>query len=225
MDRKRVMVSWSGGKDSMLALHQLMQDEDVEVVGLMTNFTTTEKMVKMHFVPKMLIQQQADALNLPVYVVELSPEADNEEFREATKKVLSHEAVDAVAFGDIFLEDVRAFREEVCAAAGAEAIFPLWHRSPRDMASEFLELGYSAIIVSMEGEVMNEDLLGHHYNESLLRLLPQEVDEAGEQGHFHTLVIDGPNFQQPVDVVINGKRRAKLKGAKMKKFLYCTFKV
>lgn len=223
MNKQRVAISWSGGKDSMLVLHQLLQDPTCEVVGLLTNINRETAMVKTHFVPEEIIRKQGEALNLPILPVRMAANADNEEFKQETQKALQAAGVDTVAFGDIFLEDIKAFREQSCREAGVEATFPLWGQSAKEVSQEFFNRGYSAIIVSIEGG-MDEGFLGHNYDSHLLTLLPDGTDEAGEQGHFHTLVIDGPVFQKPLDVVINGKRKATLKGAAMNKFLYCTFK-
>jgi uncharacterized protein (TIGR00290 family) len=196
-----VLLSWSGGKDSALALHALRQTPGVEVAGLLTTVTEDYDRISMHGVRRTLLEQQAAAAGLPLHVVLVPRECTNEIYEERMTAVLTgirDAGVRRVAFGDLFLEDLRAYRESRLAAFGMEALFPLWGRDTAALAREFLRLGFAAVLVCVDTESLSAGFAGRSFDEDLLRDLPPGVDPCGENGEFHTFVHAGPIFRAPV---------------------------
>jgi uncharacterized protein (TIGR00290 family) len=195
-----VAVSWSGGKDSALALWALRR-EGVEPEALVTTVTDTYDRVSMHGVRRELLARQATALGIPLVEVVIPRACVNEvyEARMATAFASAPLAgVDAVAFGDLFLEDVRGYREARLAASGKRGVFPLWRRDTRSLAEEFMGLGFEAIVVCLDPRLLDPSLAGRAYDDRLLAELPASVDPCGENGEFHTFVYAGPVFAEPV---------------------------
>lgn len=207
MPREPVVLSWSGGKDSTLALDALRRDDRVDVVGLMTSVTRGYDRVSIHGVRRELLEAQAAAVGLPLFEVTLEPTATNESYEAAfhagVKRVrAAHPALRRVAFGDLFLEDVRAYRERLLAADGVTALFPLWGRPTDALAREFVEQGYRAHLVCVDTTQLSASFAGAAFDAALLRALPPEVDPCGERGEFHTFVSDGPVFARAVPVTV-----------------------
>jgi uncharacterized protein (TIGR00290 family) len=213
-----VVLSWSGGKDSSLALDALRQDENVDVVGLMTSVTRGYERISIHGVRRALLEAQAAALGLPLFEVTLEPTATNESYEAAfhagvARVRAAHPALRRIAFGDLFLEDVRAYRERLLAAVGLSALFPLWGRPTGALAQEFIARGYRAHLVCVDTTQLAREFAGAPFDAALLAALPPEVDPCGEHGEFHTFVSDGPIFARPVpiavgDVVLRDERFA-----------------
>ena len=203
---KRVWLSWSSGKDSAWTLHVLRQRADLEVVGLLTTVNGAVDRVAMHAVHRSLLQLQADRAGLPLHVVPLPSPCTNEEYERLMSGVISAAAAACVthmAFGDLFLEDVRAYRERQLAGTGIEPLFPLWG-SPADtgmLASEMIAGGVRAIITCVDTEQLDPRFLARDFDERLLRELPAAVDPCGERGEFHTFCHDAPCFERPIDVI------------------------
>jgi uncharacterized protein (TIGR00290 family) len=198
-----VLLSWSGGKDSALALHALRGTPGVEVVGLLTTVTEDYGRISMHGVRRALLEKQAEAAGLPLRIVLIPRECGNEEYGERMAAALSEardqwEDLRRVAFGDLFLEDIRTYREERLAAVGMEALFPVWGRDTAVLAREFLDLGFAATLVCVDTEALAPSFAGRSYDAALLRDLPAAVDPCGERGEFHTFVHAGPAFSAPV---------------------------
>jgi len=196
-----IYLSWSGGKDSALALHYLRRSAEWRVTRLFTTVTDEYQRTSMHGLRRTLVRRQAAAVGLDVVEVVLPVPCSNEEYAArmaAAMEAAKAEGVAAVAFGDIFLEDVRAFREERLAAAGMEAVFPLWGRDTRELAAEFIGLGFAARLVCVDTAQLDETFVGRTYDHRLLADLPPGVDPCGERGEFHTFVWDGPIFKAPV---------------------------
>lgn len=196
-----VLLSWSGGKDSALALHALQQTPGVEVAGLLTTVTEDYDRISMHGVRRTLLEQQAAEAGLPLHVVLIPKECTNEQYEERMTAVLRgirDAGVRRVAFGDLFLEDLRAYRESRLASFGMEAMFPLWGRDTAALAREFLRLGFAAVLVCVDTESLAAAFAGRSFDEDLLRDLPPGVDPCGENGEFHTFVHAGPVFRAPV---------------------------
>jgi len=207
---KKVVMAWSGGKDSALALWKLQQDPQWEVVGLMTTLNQQYNRISMHGVRRLLLEAQAESLGLRVLEVNLAHQASNDRYEKAMTKAtefLKGEGVEAVAFGDLFLEDIRRYREEMMAPTGLEAVFPLWGQDTREVAHEVIREGFRAIVVSIDPTAVPLENLGRPFNETFLAGLPQGVDYCGENGEFHTFVHAGPNFRYPVSTVL-GTREA-----------------
>jgi uncharacterized protein (TIGR00290 family) len=213
-----VVLSWSGGKDSALALSRLRADPRMEVVGLLTTVTAGYQRVSIHGVRRSLLHAQAEALALPLQEVTLAPESSNQAYDAALADALGElrarmPEVKRLAFGDIFLEDVRQYREERVEALGFGATFPLWGESTRDLAREVFASGIAARLVCVDTQVLSADFAGRRYDAALLEELPAGVDPCGERGEFHTFVSAGPGFRRPVsysvgEVVLRDERFA-----------------
>jgi uncharacterized protein (TIGR00290 family) len=193
-------LSWSGGKDSALALWALRR-EQLEPEALITTITDAYDRISMHGVRRELLVRQAEALGLPL-VEDVIPPACVIEIYEARLAeafaVAPLSGIEAVAFGDLFLEEVRAYREERLAAAGKRGLFPLWGRDTAGLAREFLDAGFEARLVCIDPHVLDPSFAGRRYDERLLAELPPSVDPCGENGEFHTFVHVGPIFAAPI---------------------------
>jgi uncharacterized protein (TIGR00290 family) len=193
-------LSWSGGKDSALALWALRR-EQLELEALITTITDTYDRISMHGVRRELLTRQAEALGPPLVEVVIPPACVNEIYEARMAEafaVAPLSGVEAVAFGDLFLEDVRAYREERLAAAGKRGLFPLWGRDTAGLAREFLDAGFEATLVCVDPHALDPSFAGRRYDERLLAELPPSVDPCGENGEFHTFVHAGPIFATPI---------------------------
>lgn len=198
-----ILLSWSGGKDSALALARLRGDPGVEVIGLLTTVTTGYERISIHGVRRVLLHEQAAALGLPVIEIAIAPQSSNEAYERAWADALGglpRELADArhVAFGDIFLEDVRSYRELMTRSLGFEAVFPLWGEDTRALAKEVVAGGFAARVVCVDTEQLSPEFAGRSYDAAFLAELPAAVDPCGERGEFHTFVLDGPAFAAAV---------------------------
>jgi uncharacterized protein (TIGR00290 family) len=196
-----VLFCWSGGKDSAMALHVLREERDCRVVALLTTITEEYDRISMHGVRRMLLERQADCIGLPLHSVLIPPHCINATYEERMKEALTlHLLHDTrkVAFGDIFLEDLRAYRERNLAQLGMQAVFPIWKRDTRELAREFVRLGFRAIAVCVDPRVLDASFAGRELDASFFADLPPGVDPCGENGEFHTFVFDGPVFQTPI---------------------------
>ena len=206
-----VALSWSGGKDSALTLVALRR-AGTEPDALITTVTETYDRVSMHGVRRELLARQAVALGVPLAEVLIPPDCVNEVYEARLAQAFASDSlagVDEVAFGDLFLADVRAYREARLAAAGKRGLFPLWGRDTSELAREFISLGFEAIVVCLDPRLVDRSLAGRAYDERLLAELPSGVDPCGENGEFHTFVHAGPVFPEPIacetgDVVERG---------------------
>lgn len=201
--RRRVVLSWSGGKDSSLALATLRTDERFEVVGLLTSITTGYDRVSIHGVRRELVESQAAAAGLPLFEVTLEPTSSNAAYEAAFTNALAQvrvavPEVELIAFGDLYLEDVRAYRERLVGAAGFEPLFPLWHRETSPLATAFIQAGFRAVLVCVDTTQLPATFAGRAFDSALLADLPDNVDPCGEGGEFHTFVWDGPHFRGPI---------------------------
>jgi uncharacterized protein (TIGR00290 family) len=193
-------LSWSGGKDSALALWRLRR-EQLEPEALITTVTEGYNRISMHGVRRELLARQVQALGLPLVEILIPPECGNDVYEARTAEAFASaplSGVEEVAFGDLFLEDVRAYREERLAAGGKRGLFPLWGRDTRELAREFIAAGFEAIIVCLDPRALAPSFAGRPYDEQLLAELPPSVDPCGENGEFHTFVHAGPIFPEPI---------------------------
>ncbi len=200
-----VLFCWSGGKDSAMALHVLLQDLRVEVVGLMTTVTEGYDRVSMHGVRRELLQNQAQSIGLPLHEVFIPPECVNpiyEARMEAALRVHFENGVRKVAFGDIFLEDLRAYREKNLARVGMTALFPIWKRDSRELIDSFHAQGFRSIAICVNPKMLDRSFAGRELDASFFADLPAQVDCCGENGEFHTFAFDGPIFKDPVRVQV-----------------------
>jgi len=198
-------MSWSSGKDSALALHETREHGTVEIVGLLTTVNQEFERVAMHGVRRTLLEAQAERLGLPLHVVELPWPCPNEVYEDRMTDALGHAhdaGIEAMVFGDLFLEDVRRYRENALRDTGIGAVFPLWLRPTRQMAHDLLDLRFRAVVTCVDSAQAPAAIAGRWYDEILLSELPSGVDPCGENGEFHTVVVDGPIFSRPIDVVV-----------------------
>lgn len=200
---KRTLLSWSSGKDSAWMLHRLRDDPEVEIVGLLTTLNSDADRVAMHAVRRELLRMQADAAGLPVREIELPWPCTNEDYErimgEATSRAKS-DGVTHIAFGDLFLEDVRKYREDNLKGTGVEPLFPLWGSDTTHLAAEMVRGGLRAYLTCVDPKQLGADFAGREYGAKLLDDLPPGVDPCGENGEFHTFVFEGPMFDRPVNV-------------------------
>jgi uncharacterized protein (TIGR00290 family) len=195
--REKVIVAWSGGKDSALALYEVLNSGSYEVLELLTTVTKDYDRISIHGVRRVLLEQQAKALRIPLEEMFIMKGASDAEYEGELLKTLKRHrdnGVFSVVFGDIFLEDVRKYREQILAKAGMNGIFPLWKRGTKDLARTFINLGFKAIITSIDSNVLGKSFAGREYEEKFLSDLPANVDPCGENGEFHSFVYDGPLF-------------------------------
>jgi uncharacterized protein (TIGR00290 family) len=204
--RTPVVMSWSGGKDSAMALHVLLQAREYNVIGLMTTVSEEYQRISHHGVREALLEEQARAIGIPlekVYLPSGEPGGCTNDVYEAimSRVMADYKArgVETVAFGDLFLEDLRAWREANLAKADMRGIFPIWKRNTTKVAHEVIQLGYKAYLSCVEPKV-GSGFVGRLYDQEFLQLLPSEIDPCGENGEFHSFVFDGPIFRRPVSV-------------------------
>lgn len=202
-----VLLSWSGGKDSALAYAALRATPQVEVVGLLTSVTSAYDRVSIHGVRRSLLEAQAAAIELPLTEIVLEPECSNEAYEAAFHAALAearkrHPIVTAIAFGDLFLEDVRAYRQRLLEGTGLTPLFPLWGEPTPDLAARCCEFGLDARLVCVDTTQLPAEFVGRAYDRELLADLPAGVDPCGEKGEFHTFVADGPGYASPVPYTV-----------------------
>jgi uncharacterized protein (TIGR00290 family) len=196
-----VLFCWSGGKDSAMALHALQAAGTCRITALLTTITEEYNRISMHGVRRALLERQAESLGLPLHAVLIPPQCINATYEERMKEALaeySARGVARVAFGDIFLEDLRLYRERKLAEAGMSALFPIWKRDTRELARDFVRLGFQAITVCVDPRVLDPSFSGRLLDASFFSDLPPGVDPCGENGEFHTFVFDGPIFKSPI---------------------------
>jgi uncharacterized protein (TIGR00290 family) len=202
MMKKPVLLSWSGGKDSALALHSLRASEDFEPAGLLTTVNEEHDRISIHGVRRELLERQAESIGLPLHEVRIPSECPNAIYEERLGAVLRAQNVHHVAFGDLFLEDIRYYRETRMASLGLEAVFPLWGLDTARLARLFLSLGFQAVLVCVDSEQLDPSFIGRPFDQALLRDLPATIDPCGENGEFHTFVHAGPIFREPIRITI-----------------------
>ena len=199
----KVVMCWSCGKDSATALWTLQQAGEYEIVGLLTTLTEGYDRVSMSGVRRELLRRQASALGLPVHEVWIPPQCINPVYEahmgEAVRQ-LKEDGVESVAFGDLFLEDIREYREQQMAATGLSCVFPIWGEDTVRLSHRMIENGLRATLVCVDPRQVPAALVGRAYDETLLAELPASADPCGERGEFHTFVWDAPNFKAPIEV-------------------------
>lgn len=211
--KERAVMSWSGGKDSALALQDVLKD-GCEIVALLTAVTEPYDRVSIHGVRRALLEEQAASLALPLEQVLISAHPSNSDYEAkmlAALRRCKREGVDTVVFGDIFLEDIRAYREALLARLGMRARFPLWWCDSAALAHRFIDDGFKAVTVCTDSRALPQAFVGRAYDRRFLADLPQGVDPCGENGEFHTFVYDGPPFKErvahrPGEVVFRDER-------------------
>jgi uncharacterized protein (TIGR00290 family) len=200
---KRALLSWSSGKDSAWSLHVLRQQPDVEVIGLLCTVNEHYDRVAMHAVRRELLEAQADAAGLPLWTIPLPHPCDNEQFEARMTAALDRArvvGVEAIAFGDLFLEDIRRYRERQLAPTGVQPLFPLWGLPTAELAATMLSAGVEAFVTCVDPKQIASELCGMPWNAELVARLPPNADPCGENGEFHTFVCSGPMLQRRLTV-------------------------
>ncbi len=203
-----VLVSWSSGKDSAWALHTLRQQpEKYEVRGIFTTVTSTFDRVSLHSTPGWILRMQAERLGLPLYEIPIPYPCPNEAYEEAMRLFLDRigrlpegESARHLAFGDLFLEDIRGYREEKLKGTGFTPVFPIWGSDTRELAMRMMGSGLRAVVTAVNTAVLGAEFAGRWFDRQFLADLPSGVDPLGENGEFHTCVVDGPMFSTPIEV-------------------------
>jgi uncharacterized protein (TIGR00290 family) len=200
---RKVLLSWSSGKDSAWALHLLRADPEIELVGLLTSVNETASRVAMHAVREKLLDAQAAAVGLPLTKVYIPQPCSNAEYEAAMGAAVAEAreaGVTHIAFGDLFLEEIRAYREEKLAGSGIEPLFPLWGAPTEELAHEMVDAGLRAVVTCVDPRQLDPAFAGRIYDASLLADLPEGVDPCGERGEMHSFAYAGPMFGEPIAV-------------------------
>src|SRR5579859_5867226 len=203
--KEKVVFCWSGGKDSALALHYLAQNDRYEVVSLLTTCNEHFQRVSMHGVRLELLESQARAIGLPLQKMFLSHRSSNEEYlQKLTERLLAYKAegVTSFAFGDIFLEDLKRWREDNLAKLGLRGVFPIWKRDSRELIREFIALGFGSLICCVNDAYLDQTSLGRNIDAEFVNGLSPDVDPCGENGEFHSFAFAGPIFKTPLRIKV-----------------------
>jgi uncharacterized protein (TIGR00290 family) len=202
---EKVLVAWSGGKDSAIALYELQKSRKYQIAALLTTVTKDYDRISMHGVRRTLLKQQVDSLGLPLEEVFIPKNASNEEYESNMAQVLTRykeAGVTSVVFGDIFLEDLRQYRENNLAKVGMKGIFPLWKRETQELAHSLTPLGFKAITTCVDTHSLDKRFVGKVIDEQFLSELPPTVDPCGENGEYHSFVSDGPIFKGKISYTL-----------------------
>ena len=200
----KCVLSWSGGKDSALALNSLLKNREIEVVGLLTSFDVDSAESQMHFVPLKLIKEQAKNLSLPLYIMNVTTGKPNS-YENGMQNAVEHFrklGITHFAFGDIYLENVKKYREDLFGKLNMSLLFPLWGMSSQQLMQSFYESGIKAKIVVAKADKLGQEYIGKDLNKELVEGFPAGIDICGENGEYHTFVYDGPNFSKSVSCKI-----------------------
>jgi uncharacterized protein (TIGR00290 family) len=207
---KKVVLSWSGGKDSVLSLRELKRHGEYEVVTLLTTITEGYDRISMHGVRTLLLEKQAELLGIRLHKVYIPKDANNETYEKSMIEALAmYPAMDVkeIAFGDVYLEDVKAYREKLIGRTQLKSVYPIWKRDTKELITEFIGEGYKAITVCIDTKKLPESFLGRELDKDFIKELPANVDPSGENGEYHTFVYDGPDFREPVKFELGEKVR------------------
>ena len=198
---EKVLFTWSSGKDSAMALYELQKAGEYEILALLTTVTEDYSRVSMHGVRRALLEEQAESVGIPLETVLIGKDASNDEYESKMRETLlryQRQGVASVAFGDIFLEDLRRYREENLSKIGMNGLFPIWDRDTAELAGTFIELGFKAVVTCVDSNVLDKEFVGREFDDRFLADLPSTVDPCGENGEFHSFVYAGPIFRQPI---------------------------
>lgn len=206
--KKKAIFCWSGGKDSSLALYKILKEDEFEILALLTTVNEEFKRVSMHGVREDLLEEQARQIGLPLEKVYIGKSSTNEEYEKRMEAVLlkyKAEGVEYAIFGDIFLEDLKKYREDNLARIGMKAYFPLWKQDTTKLIHEFIGLGFKTMICCTNNDYFDENGVGNIIDEDFISSLPDKVDPCGENGEFHTFAYAGPIFKNPISITVGEK--------------------
>jgi len=201
--KRKTLLSWSSGKDSAWALHTLRQQPDIELAGLFSTITETFDRVAMHAVRTELVRRQAEVAGLPLHIISIPYPCSSDDYAHAMNDFITEakqQGVECFAFGDLFLEDVRNYREEKLRDTGITPIFPLWQIPTDELSQQMVDGGLKAVITCIDPKHLPNEFVGREFNHALLQDLPEAVDCCGEYGEFHSFVFAGPMFNHPIDI-------------------------
>jgi uncharacterized protein (TIGR00290 family) len=201
--KTKVWMSWSSGKDSAFALLELKRRQNIEVIRLLTTVTKEYSRVSMHGVRQELLEAQAQAIGLPLEIVEIPAPCTNKDYEDRMSAVIQKarsQRIGHIAFGDLFLQDIRDYRERQLKGTGILPLFPLWHRPTDQLAKEIIKSGTKAVLTCTDTRKLDETFSGREYDADLLADLPREIDPCGERGEFHSFVYDSPLFKNPITI-------------------------
>ena len=199
--KKRAVFNWSGGKDSALALYKVLQSDEYEVISLLTTVNSDTCRSFMHAIPVSLLQAQADSIGVPLYLATYDPKGEMNDYESCMRKAVEsfkQQGVNHFVFGDIFLHDVRSYREKQLNPYGIEVVEPLWNLKTSEVMSDFLQSGLKTIVVTTMADLLDETYIGRLIDRSFVDSLPENVDIMGENGEYHTFCFDGPLFKHPI---------------------------
>lgn len=202
---RRVLLSWSSGKDSAWTLHVLRRDPDVEVIGLLTTVNTTHQRVAMHSTRLAIVEAQARAVGLPLHVIPLPWPCANEVYEQAMRKAIEDglsRGATHIAFGDLFLQDIRAYRVKQLEGSGLEPLFPIWGQPTDRLARCMVDSGLEAVVTCVDPKKLPRSFVGRKFDHAFLDEIPEGVDPCGENGEFHTCVLAGPMFREPLQATV-----------------------
>lgn len=220
MTKVKTYFNWSSGKDASLALYHLLRIGRHQVDCLLTSINSVHNRVSMHGLRRELLVQQTKEIGLPLTTIELPEEPTMEEYNEKVEQIvqkLQQEKYTHCGFGDIFLEDLKTYREEQLKPYGIKCEFPLWKRDTKDLMEEFISLGFKAIVICIKSDLLDKSFVGRELNASFLADLPDNVDPCGENGEFHTFCFDGPIFNKPIKFTVGEKVYREYKNPKKDK--------
>lgn len=203
--KNKILFSWSGGKDSAMALYELQKAGEYEIAALLTTVTKDYERISMHGVREILLEKQAESLGIPLEKIYITPNAPNEEYETKMKDKMmqyKNEGVLSVAFGDIFLEDLKKYREENLSKIEMKGIFPIWKRDSNELAHSFVDSGFEAVVVCVDTNVLDKKFAGRTFDAPFLSELPSTVDPCGENGEFHSFVSAGPMLKGKIAVTV-----------------------
>lgn len=199
--KPKAIFNWSSGKDSALALYKILKDDQFEITSLLTSINQEFQRISMHGVPVSLLEKQAESLGFPLIKMEIPKEPSMEDYQKIMSETMTKiksQGVTHSIFGDIFLEDLRTYREEQLQSIGMKAVFPLWKQNTSDLIQEFLDLGFKTIVTCVNETYLDKSFAGRIIDEDFIKDLHENVDPCGENGEFHTFTFDGPVFKNPI---------------------------
>ena len=202
MTKAKAIFNWSSGKDSAMALYKVLQEDALSIHCLMTTINAQHDSISMHGVRTALLEKQAESIGIPLYKLELPEMPSMGVYSEIIGNAMQQfklEGVESSVFGDIFLEDLKVYREEQLAQIGLTAVFPLWKQPTKELLKSFIDAGFKAIVVCVDDRCLDKSFVGRLLDHDFLRDLPATVDPCGENGEYHSFVCDGPLFAKPID--------------------------
>jgi len=208
MNKTKAIFNWSGGKDSALALYHILKEDKFDIEALMTTVNAKYNRISMHGVRNELLYEQGKSIGIPIKEILLPEMPSMLVYNETMKDVLlelKNKEITHSIFGDIFLEDLRAYRENKLKEVGLKAHFPLWKRNTTEIVHEFIDLGFKTVVVCVKSELLGDEFTGRIIDKNFLKDLPKNVDPCGENGEFHTFVVDGPIFKKPIAYTLGEK--------------------